>query len=195
MPFRITQAAAKKFQGLPASLLQPLKSESGHGAGLSVSFKAPFGKPSAQLELETLGAVGTVSPVLGPPHPYLLSGPGYQVLPWPIWPSCLRCLLVPLAHMNVTVVFQSDSPRTLPPRPSPQSRCLLGPPERKCDQGGGEAGGSDRQKANSSKGWQAAFYSLLISTPFKPCLGVLLEKINVLFKKSCRLAPHALSPS
>ena len=127
LPFRITWAAAKKSQGRPASLLQPLNSELGHGAGVLVSFKAPFGKPSAQPELETLGTVGTVSPVLVPPHPYFLSGPGYQVLPWPIWASCLGYLLVPLAHMNVSVVFQSDSPRTLPPRPSPQSRVSWGP--------------------------------------------------------------------
>ena len=194
MPFRITQAAAKKFQGLPASLLQPLKSESGHGAGASVSFKGPFGKPSAQPELETLGAVGTVSPVLVPPHPYFLSGPGYQ--------SALahlgkrpRMSVGALSSHECHCCCQSNSPKKLPPRPSPQSRCLLGPPERRCDQGGGEAGGSDRQKANSSKGWQAAFYSSLISTPFKPSLGVLLGKINVLFKKPCRLAPHALNPS
>lgn len=122
--------------------------------------------------------------------------PGLAIsLLWPIRGSGLGCLLVPLAHVNDTIVFQSNSPKTLPPRPSPQSRCLLGPPERRCDQGGGEAGGSDRQKANSSKGWQAAFYSSLISTPFKPSLGVLLRKINVLFKKPCRLAPHALNPS
>lgn len=71
----------------------------------------------------------------------------------------------------------------------------MGEAESRCDQGGGEAVGSDRQKANSSQGWQAAFYSSLISTPFEPSLGALLRKINVLSKKPCRLAQHALTPS
>lgn len=149
------------------------------GAWASVSLKLPLERP-----------VHTQSrrPGPHPPTPQLVS---WAPLP-SFWPWLSDTGLGPSAQATCKV-HCCPPPTPLGAATQAQSSKQKSPggPERWCEQGDG--GRWLRQtESKQLEGWQATFYSPLIQIPFKPSLGVLLRKINVLFKKPCRPAPHAL---
>lgn len=150
--------------------LRPLKLESqGWRVGLGVW--APMSlKPPLERLVHSQGWNQGYSGGPSPHHPgFSFLGPSAFFRPWlsetglgPVWPGCLGASLEPSPSPPTNsygchCCFAEQPLWELPLKPNPPSRSPLGPPETRFELGDGEAGGSDRQKANSSRGGRLHF--------------------------------------